>query len=109
MIVFGVLGEETLSWDEFKLCYDYMYPDGQTWIPCGGTGALAAVADHRVVPSKTSQGSCEEVDSGAPVRKGVTIPHDPAREYFILQQHDDAVHAAHTGKSSAEGEPIVDG
>jgi hypothetical protein len=59
MLVFGVQGEEMLSWDEFKLCYDSMYPEGQTWLPCGGTGALAAAADHCAIPSEASQGSCE--------------------------------------------------
>jgi hypothetical protein len=36
MLVFGVQGEEVLSWDKFKLCYSSMYPEGQTWLPCGG-------------------------------------------------------------------------
>jgi hypothetical protein len=33
--------DEMLSWDEFKLYYDAMYPEGQTWLPYGGTGILA--------------------------------------------------------------------
>jgi hypothetical protein len=105
MFVFGLQGEEALSWDEFKLCYDSMYPDGQMCLPYGGTGAFTAAVDRRPVSSEASQASCDEVDSGAPLRKGASTPHDLTRECFVLQQHANAVHSARTNESSAEGEP----
>jgi hypothetical protein len=104
ILVFGVQGEEALSWDEFKLCYDFMYPEEQTWLPCGGTGALATMEDYRPVSSEGSQASYEEVDSGTPLRKGALTPHDPTHKCFVLQQHADVVHSAYTDESSAEGE-----
>jgi hypothetical protein len=105
MLVFGMQGEEALSWDEFKLYYDSMYPEGHMWLPCGGMGGFAAVADRRPVPSEASQASCDEVESGAPLRKRVSTHHDLTHECFILQQHADVVHSACTDVSSAEGEP----
>jgi hypothetical protein len=50
MLVSGLHGEETLSWDAFKLCYDSVYPEGQTWLPCVGTAAPTATGDTRRVP-----------------------------------------------------------
>jgi hypothetical protein len=54
MLVFVLQEKETLSWDEFKLCYDSMYPEGQTWLPGGAAAAPAATGDTRSVPSETS-------------------------------------------------------
>jgi hypothetical protein len=41
MLALRMQDDEMLSWDEFKLYYDAMYPEGQTWLPYGGTGILA--------------------------------------------------------------------
>jgi hypothetical protein len=47
MFVFGLQEEETVTWDEFKLCYDSVYPEGQAWFPSGGANAPAATGDAR--------------------------------------------------------------
>jgi hypothetical protein len=73
-----------LSWDKFKLCYDSVYPEGQTWLPCGGTDALAVAVDPHPVPSKASQANCDEVESRATLRKKSSTPHDPTCECFVL-------------------------
>jgi hypothetical protein len=54
MLVFGLQEEEMLTWDEFKICYDSVYPEGQMWLPCGGTTAPVTTGDARPVPSKAS-------------------------------------------------------
>jgi hypothetical protein len=39
MLMSGLQEEEMLSWHEFKLCYNSVYPEGQTWMPYGGPAA----------------------------------------------------------------------
>jgi hypothetical protein len=92
MLVFGLQEEQTLSWDKFNLCYDSVYPEGRTWLPCGGATAPAATGGAHSVPSKASQASCDEAKSEPPLRKEVSTPHDPRRECFILQHQADAVY-----------------
>jgi hypothetical protein len=62
--------DEMLSWDEFKLYYDAMYPEGQTWLPYGGTGNLATGIGHGMVPSEASVGSCVEANIRVPLPRG---------------------------------------
>jgi hypothetical protein len=50
MLMFGLQEEQTLTWDEFKLCYDSVYPKEQAWLPCGGAKAPAAMGDAWSVP-----------------------------------------------------------
>jgi hypothetical protein len=104
MLVFGLHGGGAVL-GEFKLYYDSVYPEGQTWLPRGGTSALATAANPCLVSLETSQASCDGVESWAPLRMKVSAPHDPTRECFILQQQVDAVHSTHFDESSAEGEP----
>jgi hypothetical protein len=52
MLVLGLQEEERLSRDEFKLCYDSLYPEGQTWLPRGGATAPATTDGARPVPRK---------------------------------------------------------
>jgi hypothetical protein len=54
MLVSG-LQEETLSWDEFKLYFDSVYPEGQTWLPCGRATTPVVMGGARPVPSEASQ------------------------------------------------------
>jgi hypothetical protein len=104
MLVFGLQEEETLTWDEFKLCYDSVYPEGQARLPCGGVNTLAATGGARPVPSGASQSSCDEAES-APLGKKAPTPHNSRWERFILQQRPDAVHSTNSEDSSTEGEP----
>jgi hypothetical protein len=83
MLAFGLQEEETLTWDEFRLCYNSVYPERQVWLPCSGVKAPAATRDARPVPSGASQASCDEVES-APSSKQASAPHDPRHECFIL-------------------------
>jgi hypothetical protein len=106
MLVFGLQEEETLTWDEFKFCYDSVYPEGQVWLPCGGANAPATTGDTWPVPSGASQASCDDAESAPPGKKAPT-PHDPRRECFVLQQQPDAVHSTNSDDSSTEGEPTL--
>jgi hypothetical protein len=38
MLALHMQDDEILSWDEFKVCYDTLYLEGQTWLPCGVAG-----------------------------------------------------------------------
>jgi hypothetical protein len=69
MLVFGLQEEEMLTWDEFKLCYDFVYPEGQAWLPNGGVKAPAVTRDAQLVPSGASQPSCDEVERTPPTRR----------------------------------------
>jgi hypothetical protein len=59
MLIFGL--------QEVKLNYDSVYPEGQTWLPCGRTTAPTAMGDARPVPSEASQASYDEVESELPL------------------------------------------
>lgn len=84
MLVFE-LQKEMMTWDEFRLCYDSMYPEGQMWLPCGGVKAPAAIGNTRPVLSGASQERCDEAESAPPDEKAPT-PHDLRHECFVLQQ-----------------------
>jgi hypothetical protein len=107
MLLFCLEGEETLSWEKFKLCYDSVYPEGQTWLPCGGTTTPVVTFRARPVSSEASQASWDEVEREPPLRKATLTPHNPRCECFILQQQADAVHSIHSDESSTEGEPTL--
>jgi hypothetical protein len=104
MLVFGLKDVETLSWDEFRLYYDSVYPEGQMWLPWGGATPPVTIGDARPVTSEESQANRVEAES-APLEKKVPTPHDPRRECFVLQQQADAVHSTNSDGSSTEGEP----
>jgi hypothetical protein len=70
MLALRMQDDEMLSWDEFKLYYDAMYPEGQTWLPYGGTGNLATGIGHGMVPSEASVGSCVEANIRVPLPRG---------------------------------------
>jgi hypothetical protein len=104
MLVFGLQEEETLTWDEFGLCYNSVYWEGQMWLPCGGVKAPVATGSARPVPSGASQVSCDEAESAPPSEKAPT-PQDLWRECFVLQHYPDAVHSDDSDDISVEGEP----
>jgi hypothetical protein len=83
MLVFGLQEEETLTWDEFKLCYDSVYPKGKAWLSCSGAKVSAATGDARSVPSRAFEASCDEAESEPPNEKAL-VPHDPRHECFVL-------------------------
>jgi hypothetical protein len=105
MLVFGLYEEKILFWDEFKLCYDSVYLEGQMWLPCGGITVPVTMGDAHSVPSEASQASCDDVKSTPPSKK-VLMPHDPRRECLVLQQQADAVHSTNSDKSSGKVRPL---
>jgi hypothetical protein len=69
MLVFGLQEAETLSWDEFKLCYDSVYPEGQTWLPCGGQPLPSPRETHARSPRKHPRGAAMRPRAHLPGRR----------------------------------------
>jgi hypothetical protein len=91
MLVFGLQEEKMRTRDEFKLCYDSVYPEGQAWLPCGGANAPAAMGDAQPNPRGLLGQAAMRPRAHLLARR--CTPHDPRRECFVLQQQVDVVHS----------------